>query len=182
MARGPFADARSTNRVVISSRHGALVQVQADPLACPWIDTDCKGGKVELPAEFPGGGRSLAVEAVGLWRRRRELLFHGSSGSCVCRVPAGRNLYHVDHSSDLQQAFLAHQGVSQGVGKRMFLSDSSLSTYDKNIRFRISCGGWKRIRPPETMGRRPAWRERNLSSLARRSGRACIMNTGHRPS
>jgi hypothetical protein len=54
----------------------------------------------------------------------------GSSGKCVCWVPADCNVYHVDKFNDIQRTFLVHQGVSQGVGKRDFLSDSSLSTYD----------------------------------------------------
>jgi hypothetical protein len=56
----------------------------------------------------------------------------------VCWVPAGDNLYHIDKFNDIQRAFLVHQGVSQGVGKRDFLSDSSLSTYDIKSRFRFS--------------------------------------------
>src|SRR5438128_1844947 len=56
--------------VVVSPRSGAFVQVKADLLACPRIDTNGRRRKDELPAKFPAGGRRFAVESIGQWRAR----------------------------------------------------------------------------------------------------------------
>jgi hypothetical protein len=41
------------------------MKVPTHPLTGPWIDTNCRGGEDELPAEFTAGVWGLAVEGVG---------------------------------------------------------------------------------------------------------------------
>jgi hypothetical protein len=65
MAGGTLANAGALDCFVISPRHGAFVQVEADSLAIAWIDADCRGRKDELPAEIPPRGRGFAIERVG---------------------------------------------------------------------------------------------------------------------